>query len=92
MTPRTSGWILFPILNGEHCYSYFLVFISGTRGEKYLSTLKVLMLAWWEFSKDTTYIILLECPSVFVCLTPLEVVSYQLKSHSCRSLMNMKEK
>lgn len=66
----------------EHCYSCFLAFISGTRGEKYLSTLKVLMLVWWEFSKDRTCVILLECPSVFMCLTPLEVVSYLLKSHS----------
>lgn len=83
MTPRTNDWTLFSILNREHCYSCSLVFISGTRGEKYLSTLKELMLAWWEFSKDQTGVILLECPSVFMCLTPLEAVLYQLKSQSC---------
>lgn len=83
MTPRTSGWTLFPILHGEHCYSCILAFTSGTRGKNYLSTLKVLMFAWWEFSKNQTCVILLEGLSVFMCLTPLEVVLYQLKSHSC---------
>lgn len=76
MTPRTNDWTWFPILNGEHCYFWFLAFISGTRGEKYLSALKVLMLAWWEFSNLCNPIRVSLCIYVFnsfrSSLTPVE--------------------
>lgn len=71
VTPRTTGWTLLPLLNYYSCFS---VLISETRSEKHLSMWKCRYS--WEFPKNLTCVILLESPSVFMCLTTSESPSH----------------
>lgn len=85
VAPRTIGWTLFPILNLLFLLFSFYFWDKMWRIFKYIESAGTCLVG---IPKELNLCNPVRVSSVFMCLTPLEVVSYQLKSHSCWSLIN----